>query len=760
MTLSIDQAAAAIVVGLLPLIFLPQLPGANIIGALLVLAGLLGLIRNIYCHCLALVVISFVWGSWHGNKVLAQIEALTQSEQQIVATVNSSRLAWVEENKVLLGIQQVNGQRVFPPIAVTVPWPDTFGHHCAGQRWSLSLRMRAVHSLLNEGGFDSQRWAIANRRPLQGRVIKAELLDGRCNLRQQAISIIEQQLAPYDQRQILLALAFGERKQLDTSQWALLRDTGTAHLMAISGLHIALAALFGGLLARVIQLLLPVRCIGPLFPLLMGWLAAMIYVWLAGANPPAVRAAIALTLWLLLRLFGISCSTWQVWLWGLTLILLSEPLAVLSDSFWLSCLAVFSLICWYHWVPISARFRVGWAGVVIRWFHLQFGMMLLLMPLQISLFHGVSLFSIPANLWSVPLISLLTVPCVLLALVFMLLPTMAGVFWVMADMSLTVVLLPLNQLRAGWLHTGATSVALGYSGWLAILIWRFQWWRSYPIGVMVLCINLALFSHRRDEYRWRVDMLDIGHGLAVVIEREGKAIIFDTGNRWSTGSMAATVILPYLRWRGITVEQIILSHDHQDHTGGLAEIQAMFPQASLRAPSPVAGTVNSLPCKQGVDWQWQGLYFEVLWPKTQVTHAQNDDSCVIRIDDGKYSLLLTGDLETQGELQLVRHSRARLASTVLQVPHHGSNTSSTAPFLRAVKPELAFASAARYNQWRLPTKKVIKRYQKNNILWRDTSVSGQISIYFHSDNWQAKGYREQLTPRWYHQRFGVGGHNE
>ncbi|WP_145488472.1 ComEC family protein [Yersinia aleksiciae] len=760
MTLSIDQAAAAIVVGLLPLIFLPQLPGANIIGALLVLAGLLGLIRNIYCHCLALVVISFVWGSWHGNKVLAQIEALTQSEQQIVATVNSSRLAWVEENKVLLGIQQVNGQRVFPPIAVTVPWPDTFGHHCAGQRWSLSLRMRAVHSLLNEGGFDSQRWAIANRRPLQGRVIKAELLDGRCNLRQQAISIIEQQLAPYNQRQILLALAFGERKQLDTSQWALLRDTGTAHLMAISGLHIALAALFGGLLARVIQLLLPVRCIGPLFPLLMGWLAAMIYVWLAGANPPAVRAAIALTLWLLLRLFGISCSTWQVWLWGLTLILLSEPLAVLSDSFWLSCLAVFSLICWYHWVPISARFRVGWAGMVIRWFHLQFGMMLLLMPLQISLFHGVSLFSIPANLWSVPLISLLTVPCVLLALAFMLLPTMAGVFWVMADMSLTVVLLPLNQLRAGWLHTGATSVALGYSGWLAILIWRFQWWRSYPIGVMVLCINLALFSHRRDEYRWRVDMLDIGHGLAVVIEREGKAIIFDTGNRWSTGSMAATVILPYLRWRGITVEQIILSHDHQDHTGGLAEIQAMFPQASLRAPFPVAGTVNSLPCKQGVDWQWQGLDFEVLWPKTQVTHAQNDDSCVIRIDDGKYSLLLTGDLETQGELQLVRHSRARLASTVLQVPHHGSNTSSTAPFLRAVKPELAFASAARYNQWHLPTKKVIKRYQKNNILWRDTSVSGQISIYFHSDNWQAKGYREQLTPRWYHQRFGVGGHNE
>lgn len=144
--------------------------------------------------------------------------------------------------------------------------------------------MRSVHSLLNEGGFDSQRWALANRSPLQGRIIKAGLIEARCHLRQQAISLIERQLMPYDQRQTLLALAFGERKQLDTSLWALLRDTGTAHLMAISGLHIALAALFGGILARGLQYVLPVRWIGPLFPLLIGWLAAMIYVWLAGAT--------------------------------------------------------------------------------------------------------------------------------------------------------------------------------------------------------------------------------------------------------------------------------------------------------------------------------------------------------------------------------------------------------------------------------------------------------------------------------------------
>ncbi|BFI67028.1 ComEC family protein [Yersinia pseudotuberculosis] len=758
--LSTDRVAAAVIVGILPLIFLHQLPGPTIIGSLLALSAFLWLSRNRYCQFLALIVISFLWGVWHSNEILMQTEALTQGDQQIVATINSSSLSWDDGQKVVISIQKINEKRVFPPIAVNVKWPERLDQYCAGQRWAFRLRMRAVHSVLNEGGFDSQRWAIANRRPLQGRIIEAKLLDAECNFRQQIISSIEQQLVGYDQRRIMLALAFGERSQLNKEEWSLLRYTGTAHLMAISGLHIALAALFGGMLARLVQLLFPVSWIGPLLPLLIGWLIAMIYVWLAGANSPAIRAAIALTLWLLLRLFGILCSPWQVWRWALGLILVSDPLAVLSDSFWLSCLAVFSLICWFHLAPVSSRFITGWYGLVIRWFHLQFGMMLLLMPLQIGLFHGISLFSIPANLWAVPIVSLFTVPCVLLALALALLPAVADIFWFLADISLTVVLFPLNQLKEGWLHTGMASVAIGYGGWLALFIWRFQWWRSHPLGVIVLCMNLVLLTQRRDEYHWRVDMLDIGHGLAVVIEREGKAIIYDTGNHWPTGNMAAIVVLPLLKWRGITVEQIILSHDHQDHTGGLAALLDAFPQATVRAPFSVKNVANTLPCKQGERWQWQGLDFDVLWPKEQVVNAQNNDSCVIRINDGKHSVLLTGDLESQGERQLVNDIRGELTSTVLQVPHHGSNTSSTAPFLRAVSPELAFASVARYNQWRLPAKKVINRYQKNSIIWRDTSVSGQLSVYFYGDTWFVKGYREQLKPRWYHQRFGVRGHNE
>lgn len=228
---------------------------------MLILGALLWVSGNVYCQWLTLALVSFVWGCWQGDNLLMQIDRLTHREQQVVATINTSHLAWVEGNRVLLDIQQVNGKRVFTAIKVTVTWQKGL-NYCAGQQWKFWLRMRGVHSLLNEGGFDSQRWAIANRRPLQGRIIRAELLDATCNARQQTIRIVEQQLEPYRQRQILLALAFGERSQLDPQYWTLLRDTGTAHLMAISGLHIAMAALLGGMLARGVQCLLPVSRIG------------------------------------------------------------------------------------------------------------------------------------------------------------------------------------------------------------------------------------------------------------------------------------------------------------------------------------------------------------------------------------------------------------------------------------------------------------------------------------------------------------------
>ncbi len=243
----------------------------------------------------------------------------------------------------------------------------------------------------------------------------------------------------------------------------------------------------------------------------------------------------------------------------------------------------------------------------------------------------------------------------------------------------------------------------------------------------------------------------------MVIEKDGRAIMYDTGPRWGTGSAAERNVLPFLNWRGLPVDQIILSHDHLDHIGGLEEIQRAFPQATVRSPRLDAG---HLPCVAGERWQWQSLQFQVLWPPKAVKMAGNDDSCVIRIDDGKYSLLLTGDAEKRAEAQLVRYQRLYCALQCYRFRIMAVKPRLRSPFLRAVAPKAAIASASRYNKWRLPAAKVVTRYRENGITWHDTSRSGQLSVLFFDNDWQINGFREQLMPRWYHQRFGVEGDNE
>lgn len=247
-------------------------------------------------------------------------------------------------------------------------------------------------------------------------------------------------------------------------------------------------------------------------------------------------------------------------------------------------------------------------------------------------------------------------------------------------------------------------------------------------------------------------MLDVGQGLALVVERHGKAIMYDTGLAWPGGDSAKQIIIPWLRWHHLTPEGVIISHEHLDHIGGLNSLREEWPALWIRSPLRWAG---HRPCFRGQQWRWQGLNFTVHWPPEDYQGQGNNHSCVVKIDDGKHSALLTGDIEAKSEQAMLSHRWQFLTSTLIQVPHHGSNTSSSLPLVQRVEGTLALASAARYNAWRFPSKHVVGRYTKEGYSWFDTPHSGQISVSFSSHGWEIQRLRDQILPRWYHQWFGA-----
>jgi len=706
--------------------------------------------RNVRLKYAGLTLLFCVWGILAAKESVWPMQHLTTGAVQAEVAITATDGATQHQGNIL----RVDGKRWWASTGITLYGNYLPQKACAGQRWSMTLRLRPVHGELNDGGYDSQRSAFARHQTLSGHFTRAELVDGRCSLRAQYLMSLQNRLSAYRWGAVILGLGMGERLDVPREIQDLMRETGTLHLMAISGLHIALAASLAWLLARGLQFLLPSHRIHWQMPLLAGLCFAAFYAWLTGLQPPALRTVIALAVLAMLRIAARQWSPWQVWGGCIAAILISDPLAILSHSLLLSAFAVAALIFWFQWLPLPGWHRVRRLRPLLNLIYLQVGMLMLLMPLQVLIFHGFSISSLVANLFAIPLVTFVSVPLILLGMLLHLLPLAApeSVVWFAANKSLAGLFWLLMRLPDGWQNVDQRWQYMTLLPWLIITGWRFRAWKTLPAVCLAGSVLLTFPLWRTEKSdSWTLHMLDVGQGLAMVIERQGKAILYDTGLAWPGGDSAQRLIIPWLRWHHLRPEGVILSHEHLDHAGGLASLQKAWPDAWVRSPLRQAG---HRPCFRGQRWKWQGLSFTVHWPPENYPAQGNNHSCVVKVDDGEQSVLLTGDIEAQAEQAMLSHYWRYLTSTLIQVPHHGSNTSSSLPLVQRVEGQIALDSAARYNAWRFPSAKVVRRYRKEGYIWHDTPHSGQISVTFSQHHWQIRRLREQFLPVWYHQWFG------
>jgi competence protein ComEC len=528
--------------------------------------------------------------------------------------------------------------------------------------------------------------------------------------------------------------------------------------MSISGLHVSMVA---GLAYAVVGWLWRRSCrLAQWRPAQhaaawAGILAAAAYAGLAGLALPTVRSllmvAVALGALLLRRAHRPS----TVLATALVAVLLADPLCVLAVDFWLSFGAVAVIL-----YAGTGRHGRGWPQRASAWGTVQAAVTLALAPVTLSLFQQVSVIGPLANAWAIPWFGLVVVPFALLASATVLVLPPAGEHLLSAAVWLAAIGLDglgwMAELPFAEWHAPAPPLhvaALAVAGTVLLVMPR-----GMPGRALGLVLWLPLVWHepeRPADGTFRVTLLDVGQGMSAVVETARRTLVYDLGPRLSDHFDATSaVVVPFLRERGVRrVDRLVVSNADSDHAGVPAALTEALPVADVRSGDPdgIRG-VTARPCVAGDAWSWDGVDFRFLHPDGPAWQG-NDQSCVLQVSAGPSRLLLTGDIGSGVERQLVRRHGDGLQALVVQVPHHGSRTSSSAELVAAARPAYALLSTGFRNRFGFPKPDVVDRWRSVGATVLDTQESGAIGFTVGPAGVEAGPERwRHATRRYWHRR--------
>lgn len=611
-------------------------------------------------------------------------------------------------------------------------------HYQPGDRLVLKVRLFRPRGFVNQGSVDRARLALARGEDASGS-IKALLQQTPGfapvdQLRARISERIRRLLVDHPQAAALVpALVVGDWRYLTPESWALYQQSGVAHLVVISGEHLTLVA-------GLVWLLLRFACV----PLLLwrGWhisaqqwalLPALLlaggYCLLAGWSVSTLRALIMLAVWFLCRLLRWRWPRQRVLALALLAVLIWQPLAPLGNGFWLSFLAVAALM-----LVVDSRPNL---------MSLQCLMSLVLGALAAFLFSQWGLVSVLANLLLIPLFSFVLVPGALLGTL------VPGLGWLLP---LLAPLVHWQERLLAWLLSGSPSLPIPADVLscallmlaLLLLLVRFLPWPRWALPFLLL------------PWLWpsqpvpplgdfELVMFDVGQGQATLVRTHEGLVLYDLGPAWSRSDAGASVITPWLLKQRQPILLTFVSHGDKDHSGGLRSLAKRLPAGRLYSGEPwrVAG---SKACVAGQHWRFSAVDFRVLWPPAGLQlPSDNAYSCVLKVTGRHGRLLLTGDIPKQVEFWLAGH--AQLHADVLQLAHHGSASSNSHAFLRAVAPELALVSVGFMNHFGQPADAVGRRLRALDIPLLRTDRDGMLRLGFDDQgHWQATYLRSRRRP--------------
>lgn len=645
----------------------------------------------------------------------------------------------------------------------------------AGERWQMTVRLKAPHGGSNPYGFDYELWLWEQGLQATGYVRAGPKDPAPQRLaetwwhpveraRQQVRDAIVERLsggAPSGEVRdharlagVVAALVVGDQNAIDRADWDIFRATGVAHLMSISGLHVtmfawAAALAVGWLWRRSARLCLAFPA--PSAGLVGGVLLAAAYALFSGWGVPSQRTVWMLATVGLLRLSGRRWPWPMVWMLACAVVVAIDPWALMQAGFWLSFVAVGVLFATDSGAaanPLSG----AWSRIRMM-LREQWVITLALTPLTLLLFGQVSVIGLVANALAIPWVTLVVTPLALLGVLW-------AALWDVAAWAVQVLAWYLQMLAA----LPFASISMAQAPWWAgvagvmgglLLAMRLPW--AIRLAGLPLLLPVLLWQAPRPAMgQFELLAADIGQGNAVLVQTASHALVYDAGPRFSRESDAGhRVLVPLLRALDVRVDMLMLSHRDADHTGGALAVLAMQPAAALVSSMEDGHELQAVRkatrCEAGQRWSWDGVNFEVLHPQAAdygVTGKSNAMSCVLHISNGAQTALLAGDIEQAQEARLLA-AGVPLKADVLLVPHHGSKTSSSAAFLDAVQPAIALVQAGYRNRFGHPAEPVMARYGERHVRVFDSPHCGA-ARWRSAQPQQLACQREEAARYWHH----------
>ena len=616
-------------------------------------------------------------------------------------------------------------------------------------------RLKEIRNFSNPGGFD-YRWYMRRQQVFArgyvkegGLVVVREAEEGLIDGFRRAL-LIELSRMGLENQGIIKALVLGYRYHIPQDTLDAFRKTSTAHLLAISGLHVGFVVyIFYGfflwLLKRSERLMLAlnVRKVA----LLLSFVPAFLYGALSGFQLSTVRALIMVGIFVLLFAMGRVRDLYSALSMAALLILLFSPDSLWDVGFQLSFMAVLAIIYLtpelcskaYSDEPLTMRKKV--------WLFLAVTMAAMAGTYPILMYHfkTLSLSGVVANPLVVPVVGFVVIPLTLVATaVKPFSDTAAYLLYSGADGVLTPVVwfvkwlaeIPFSYIRT----TKPTMVELGlvYGAVFSLPLLLRKKRRYVPVlfvaALLVVQGWWTLKAHTRDELR--ITFLSVGHGDAAVVELPaGKTMVIDGGGLY--GFDTGRLISDFLRYRKITrIDYALLSHAQRDHMGGLKTVVEEFSPAEfwwngtgsldegLKKVLEEEGTEIVIVDATSRARVIEGVRFEFLHPERAGAGSDvNEQSLVVLVEYGRRRFLFTGDIGKDTERRLLAKD---IRADLLKVAHHGSKHSTTEEFLERVSPSLSVISADAYG--RLPHGDTLKRLRAAGVRVFCTCTDGAVTV--------------------------------